>query len=193
MGSKQKICAWLLKRMGWKAMDGVVPEDKCIILGVPHTSAKDFLISWLYYSSVGGTANIMIKKEFFIWPMGVLLRKMGAVPVDRTHGAVTAKHVIDAIKNAKKMHLAIAPEGTRKKTRRWKTGFHTIAKEAGIPIYLGYFDYKTKRVGRGIKFIPSDNAKEDLRKIMAHYAAMEMEGCKKGEFDPGDEKQLITE
>lgn len=193
MCNKQKFAKWVIKRMGWTVKEGLAPEPKCIILGVPHTSVKDFIVSWAYYTSVGGTPNIMIKKEFFFWPLGGLLKKMGAIPVDRTHGAVTAKHVIDAIKAADKMHLCIAPEGTRKKTRRWKTGFHTIARQAGIPIYLGYFNYKTKEVGRGIRFVPTDDARADLKKIMAHYAAMEMEGCKKDGWDPGDEKCLLTE
>jgi hypothetical protein len=56
----------MIKLLGWKVMDGEVPEPKCIILGVPHTSIKDFIISWFFYTSVGGTANIMIKKEFFL-------------------------------------------------------------------------------------------------------------------------------
>lgn len=179
--------------MGWTVKEGLVPEPKCVILGVPHTSVKDFVVSWAFYTSVGGTPNIMIKKEFFFWPLGILLRKMGAIPVDRSHGAVTAKHVIDAIKEADRMHLCIAPEGTRKKTRRWKTGFHTIARQAGIPIYLGYFNYRTKEVGRGIRFVPSDDVRSDLKKIMAHYAAMNLEGCKKDQWDPGDEKCLLTE
>ncbi|MGM9774697.1 MAG: 1-acyl-sn-glycerol-3-phosphate acyltransferase [Candidatus Egerieousia sp.] len=185
MGAKQKIAKFLLKMLGWKGMDGVVPEDKCVILGVPHTSAWDFVISWLFYTSVGGKANIMIKKEFFVWPIGPILRACGAIPVDRSKGANVAVHCINAIKESEKMHLAIAPEGTRKKTDRWKTGFHTIAKNAGVPVYLGYFNWKTKEVGRGEKFILSDNAKEDLKKIQAHYAKMNMEGKHKGCFSCG--------
>lgn len=193
MCNKQKFAKWLIKKMGWRVVEGVAPEDKCIILGVPHTSVKDFVVSWAYYTSCGGTPNIMIKKEFFFWPMGVLLRKMGAIPVDRSRGAVTAKQVIDAIKSADKMHLCIAPEGTRKKTNRWKKGFHTIARQAQIPIYLGYFNYRTKEVGRGIRFVPTDDVNGDLKRIMAHYAAMNLEGRKKGQWDPGIYKQLLKE
>lgn len=187
MSIRQKTAKVLLRMMGWKAVGGPVPEDKCVILGVPHTSALDFLVSFLYYTSVGGRANIMIKKEFFIWPMGPVLRACGAIPVDRSRGANVALHCINALKEADKMHLAIAPEGTRKKTARWKTGFHTIARGAGVPVYLGYFDWSRKEVGRGERFILSDNAKEDLKKIQAHYAKMKMEGYHKGQFSCGQD------
>jgi len=58
------ICKLLLKLTGWKATNGVVPDKKAIIIGVPHTSSWDFVYSYLYYTSLGGKANIMIKKEF---------------------------------------------------------------------------------------------------------------------------------
>ena len=194
MNGTQLFAKFMIKLLGWKVMDGEVPEPKCIILGVPHTSIKDFIISWFFYTSVGGTANIMIKKEFFFWPLGRILKGMGAVPVDRSHGAITAKQIIETMQKADKMHLAIAPEGTRKKTAKWKTGFHTIARACNIPIYLGYFNWKTKQIGRGIRFIPTENTQEDLKKIRAHYKAMNMEGCHPGHFDCGDvEPKLIEE
>ena len=91
----RKFCGWLLKALGWTADAGVVPEDKCIILGVPHTSAWDFLISFFYYYSVGGKASVMVKKEFFWGPLAPIMRWMGGIPVDRKRGATVAKQVID--------------------------------------------------------------------------------------------------
>ena len=64
----RKFCGWLLRRMGWTVDNTtIIPEDKCIILGVPHTSGWDFVISYLFYKSIGGDAKVMIKKEFFFW------------------------------------------------------------------------------------------------------------------------------
>ena len=80
------------------------------------------------------------------------------------------------VNKAKKIHLAIAPEGTRKAVRKWKTGFHTIAKECDIPVYLGYFDWKTKRVGRGNRFEITDDARADMQRIQEIYEQMHMEG-----------------
>ena len=118
--------------MGWTAVDPVAPDDKCIILGVPHTSFWDFVISYLYYESVGGKPYCMIKGELFWGPLGWLLRKLGGIPVDRKKGSNVTLSVIREMKAQKVVHLALAPEGTRKPVKRWKTGFHTIAREVGV-------------------------------------------------------------
>ena len=166
---RKHICHFFLRLFGWKAGEPPIPGPKGIILGVPHTSAWDFIISYLYYYSVGGKAFVMVKKEFFWGPLGPIVRWMGGVPVDRSKGATVAKQMIDAMNKAEYMHLAIAPEGTRKRTDNWKTGFHTIARACNVPVYLGYFDWKTKTVGRGEEFILTDDAKADEKRIRQYY------------------------
>ena len=166
---RKHICYFFLRLFGWKAGEPPIPGPKGIILGVPHTSAWDFIISYLYYYGVGGKASVMVKKEFFWGPLGPIVRWMGGVPVDRAKGATVAKQMIDAMNKAEYMHLAIAPEGTRKRTDNWKTGFHTIARACNVPVYLGYFDWKTKTVGRGEEFILTDDAKADLKRIRQYY------------------------
>ena len=168
--------------MGWRAIEPPAPENKCIILGVPHTSVMDFIISWLYYTSVGGKANVMVKAEFFVWPLGPLMRYLGAVPVDRKHGANIALQMIEKMRKSEKMHLAIAPEGTRKAVARWKTGFHTIARATGVPVYMGYFDWNTKRVGRGQRIELTDDVNADMERIKAHYREMHLVGKHKDGF-----------
>lgn len=162
--------------MGWTAVDPVAPEDKCIILGVPHTSIWDFVISYLYYISVGGKAYCMIKSDMFIGPLGWLLRKLGGIPVNRKNPTSMLMGVINEMKNGHNIHLSLAPEGTREPTRRWKTGFHTIAKAVGCPVYMGYFDWKTKRISRGHKVELTDDPNADLKRIQALYEEMHLVG-----------------
>ncbi len=107
----RKFCGWLLRAMGWTAVDPVAPEDKCIILGVPHTSIWDFVISYLYYESVGGKPYCMIKGEFFKGPLGWLLRKLGGIPVDRKNATTMLLSVIKEMKEKPCVHLALAPAG----------------------------------------------------------------------------------
>lgn len=165
----------MLRRMGWTAVDGPVPERECVILGVPHTSKTDFLISYLYYKSLGQTAHLMIKKEFFFWPAGPILRKIGCIPVDRSDGASVVRSVISEMEKAKgTFHLCIAPEGTRKPVSKWKMGYHTIARAMGCPVYLGYFDFGTKRISRGEKIELTDNARADTEKIQKIYEDMHL-------------------
>ena len=151
----RKFCGWLLKALGWTADAGVVPEDKCIILGVPHTSIWDFVISYLYYTSVGGKPYCM---------------------VNRAKGSGVVLSVIKEMKARKVVHLALAPEGTRKPVKRWKTGFHTIAREVGCPVYMGYFDWGTKHVSRGEKVELTDDAKADMARIQELYEQMHLVG-----------------
>ncbi len=163
------ISKFLLKILGWKTVGGVAPENKCIIIGAPHTSAWDFIISWLYYSSLGGTANVLTKKEFFFWPLGYILRSMGGIPIDRSKGANVIRQTIQQFNEREYMHLAISPEGTRKRTKKWKAGFHIIAKEANIPIYLGSYDWGKKIVTLGDKLELTDDSKQDIKRMKDYY------------------------
>ena len=158
--------------MGWKVTAPEVPSKKAIIIGVPHTSMWDFVISWLYYTSVGGSSKIMIKKEAFYWPLGNLLRSLGAIPVDRTKGAISVlKQTIEAFNSQEKFHMAIAPEGTRSLTKEWKAGFHAIARLTGAEVYLGYFDWGKKEVGWFESFPITKDAQADIKRMKAIYRA----------------------
>ena len=132
------ISKFLLWVLGWKIVGGIAPEKKCIILGVPHTSLWDFFISWIFYKSLGGQSNIIVKKKFFFWPACYLLNYMGAIPVDDSKGASLVKQMVTQFNERDHLHLAIAPEATRKPVARWKGGFHTIARAANVPVYLGF-------------------------------------------------------
>ena len=171
-----RFCGRLLRALGWKAAGGPPPEPKAIMLGVPHTSMADFVIAYLFYTSFGEVAHTMVKKELFFWPLGGLLRAMGCIPVDRSNAAAMVKSLIEEMNKADEFHLAIAPEGTRKPVKRWKAGFHLIAKETGVPVYAGYFDWGTKHVGIGERFEITDDAKADLVRLQAHYETLHLKG-----------------
>ncbi len=169
MSRWERFCGWLLKKMGWTSVGGPIPENKGIILGVPHTSAWDFIVSYLFYTQFGKRARVMVKKEFFFWPIGGLLRKAGGIPVDRSSATAMLKSLIAEMERSDTFHLAIAPEGTRKPVRKWKNGYHLIAKATGCPVYLGYFDWKTKRISIGERFELTDDAAGDTKRIQAYY------------------------
>ena len=166
-----------MKKMGWTTVGGPVPEKKALILGVPHTSAMDFVVSYLFYTQFDAQkARVMIKKEFFFWPIGPLIRKMGAVPVDRSNAAAMVKSLITEMEKEDTFVLAIAPEGTRKPVRKWKTGYHLIAKEVGCPVYLGYFDWGRKQVSVGEKVELTGDARADTDRIQGIYEEMHLKG-----------------
>src|SRR5665811_2007822 len=105
----RQISKLLLKIFGWKTVGGVASENKCIIIGAPHTSSWDFIISWLYYRSLGAKSNALVKKEFFFWPVGSILHKMGGIPIDRSKGANVIRQIIQQFNKREYMHLALTP------------------------------------------------------------------------------------
>lgn len=177
-----RFCGRLLRLIGWTAEIGPVPEKKGVIIGVPHTSAWDFLVCYLFYTSFGKVAHIMIKKEFFFWPIGPILRACGAVPVDRANGAAMVKSLISLMDSCEEFHLAIAVEGTRKRTSKWKTGYHLIARETGATVYAGYFDWGRKRISIGERWDIVDDPREDVKALKAHYSTMGLQGKHKDKF-----------
>ena len=167
---------FILKVLGWKTVGSVVQEPKCIILEAPHTSMWDFLIGYWYYRSVGGKLSIMIKKEFFFFPLGPLLKALGAFPIDRGNPTETLLEIIRELndKDGKTFHMVMCPEGTRKAVRKWKTGYHTLARAAGMPVYISYVDWGHKRVGIDRKIELTDNARADTDRIQKIYEDLDL-------------------
>ncbi len=186
---KPKTAKFLLNLLGWKGIGPAVREPKCILLGAPHTSVWDFVISYLFYASVGGHAKVMIKKDFFKWPIKPILLRLGGIPVEhgRNAGASLIKQMIEYFEQHETFHLAIAPEGTRKPVKKWKTGFHKIAKATGVPVYLGYFDWGTKTVSAGERFEITDDVMYDMKRIRRWYRDKGVVGKYPEKFTTGDD------
>ncbi len=166
---KKAICRFIMWLWGWKSIGSVVPEKKCIIIGVPHTSAWDFVISFFFYTGLGGKANVLIKKEFFKSPFGPIVKMLGGVPIDRSRGANVVRQVVQLFNDHETLHLALTPEGTRKLTKNWKAGFHSIATLANVPVYLGSFDWGRKEMAIWEKFELTDDPKEDIKRMKDFY------------------------
>ena len=79
-------------------------------------------------------------------------------------------------------HLALAPEGSRSLVKRWKNGYHLIAKATGATVYLGYYDWGRKRISVGEPFELTDDANADMQRIYDHYRPLGLEGYHKDQF-----------
>lgn len=169
---------------GW-TLDGDKPDlKKYIFVMAPHTSQSDFLLGNMFGSIKGIKTHFLIKKEAFWFPLGLLLKAMGGIPVDRKNNKHLAENLVKKFHESEDLILIIAPEGTRKKVKRWKRGFHHIARAANIPLVLSYLDYKTKTIGIGPTIYPTDDYNADLEKIKNFYRGME--GRNRGQFSVGD-------
>ena len=169
----KSLCRLIFRKMGWQVEMTVPYRDKCIICVAPHTSNWDFIIAELYYHSIGRTAGFLMKKEWFFWPMGVLFRSMGGIPVERSRHVSLTDRVAEAAIKAERFELAVTPEGTRSLVTKWKRGFYFIALKAGLPIQLYAIDYKNNRIVCTKELVPSGDVEADMRLIMDYYRPYE--------------------
>ena len=160
---------FLFKALGWKYIITLPEPPKSVICIAPHTSNWDFPIGEFYYWAVGRHASFLMKKSWFFFPMGALLRSLGGVPVDRSKRTSVTDQMAEEFANREKFHLAITPEGTRKLVKKWKMGFYHIAIKANVPIQLAYIDYAKKEMGITSIFYPTGDEVADLAKIQEFY------------------------
>ena len=169
-----------LKVIGWKIVGEIPSDDKYVAVIAPHTSFIDMIIGKFYNWAIGMEPKIMVKKEFFWFPMSLIIKSWGGIPVDRKKAGTLVEQMTELFSKRKKMVLAIAPEGTRSLTSEWKTGFHRIAKQADVPVYLFFVNFKNKTLGSLGKFIPSNEMEADIIEIKSKYK--DIEGFHKEKF-----------
>ncbi|MDX1752688.1 MAG: 1-acyl-sn-glycerol-3-phosphate acyltransferase [Salinimicrobium sediminis] len=158
------------KIMGWKFY-GSWPAGikKAVVIVVPHTSWHDFYLGLLVRRILGVDIKFVAKKELFKPPFGWYFRWMGGTPLDRTAGQNKVDSIAALFGKKEEFRLAIAPEGTRKKVKDWKTGFYYIAKTADVPIVMIAFDFGKKRVKISKRMYPTGDKERDFDKIRAFY------------------------
>ena len=166
----KSFSAWLLyKRMGWTKEVTQDHPDKYIICLAPHTSNWDFILGKLYAWAEGIESNFLMKKEWFFWPMGVIFRRMGGIPVWRSkHTSMTDNLAHEAMER-KIFHMCITPEGTRSLNPDWKKGFYFIALKAHLPILLYGVDYEKKIIRCTRTIIPTGDLEKDMREIKLYF------------------------
>ncbi len=161
----------LLKLVGWQ-VEGTIPtEPKWIAIGAYHTSNWDFAVMLLATLSQQLRIYWIGKHSLFRFPFKTLMRWLGGIPIrrDKTYNAV--QQVVDEIERHKTLVLVVAPEGTRKATDHWKTGFYYIALNAKIPIGMSYINYKRKVLGFGPMLYPTGDIDADFAVLREFYDA----------------------
>ncbi len=156
---------------GWRVEGGFPDIPRMVLIVAPHTSNWDFLTgTWVKLAMRMG-ARFVGKHTLFRGPLGVLMRWLGGVPVDRSNAAGFVEETARVLRESERMTLVLAPEGTRKHTDRWKSGFYRIAVAAGVPIVLAGFDYPRKVIFFGPTIEPTGDYERDLALIQSHFNA----------------------
>jgi len=156
---------------GW-SFEGSIPDvAKAVIIVAPHTSNWDFVIGAAGMLALDLDLRFLGKHTLFKGPMGVLMRLLGGIPVDRAQpGSGVVEEMGERIKSSDHLLLAVAPEGTRGDVGRWKTGFHRIARAAEVPILAIALDYGRRQIRFREPFTPSPDLEADVVELQEFFA-----------------------
>lgn len=166
-----RACGRLALRLLRFKIEGELPnEPKFVLIGAPHTSNWDFIISMAVMMATGLQLSWMGKEEMFDHPLRRFFIWMGGLPVDRSAAGGVVGETVEAFKRHEKLIIVVAPEGTRASAPNWKSGFYRIAAGAGVPIVLGYLDFERRVLGFGPAFMPTGDQAADIAKIRSFYA-----------------------
>lgn len=159
----------------------------------PHTSSWDFIFGAGAKILLGFDAKYLAKKELFRWPLKNMFLRLGGVPVDRGKHNGMVEAMIDYINTHERAIVVFPPEGTRKRTTRWKKGFYYVAMGAKVPVIMAYIDFKEKKAGIGPWFMPSGDIEKDFKIIADFYkniTACHPEKFALPEYSTGDRSAL---
>ena len=163
------LCRWLYASCGWRVTGEFPDVAKLVVIAAPHTSNWDAVLGLLVKVGLRIEVCFIGKREAFFWPLGWLLRRLGGVPIDRKHAQNVVGEITELFAANERLWFALAPEGTRKKVKEWKSGFLRIALAANVPILPVYFHYPEKTIGFGPLFHPSGDVEADMAKIREFY------------------------
>lgn len=162
---------WALGVAGWR-IEGIFPDvPKAVLIVAPHTSNWDFPVGLMAKFALRLACRFIAKHSLFWWPLGAFLRAVGGIPVNRAAAADFVAETVRIFDARERLVLVITPEGTRARVAQWKTGFHRIARAAGVPIVLALFDYGRKVVRIGPAFPATEDYEGDLARIQSHITA----------------------
>lgn len=158
-----KFIFWLI---GWKITGSTLDPKiikKSIFIAIPHTSNWDFPLGIMARSIIRFKITYMMKSTMFKPPFGWFFRMMNGMPVERSKSTNFVDAAIKLYNSKDSLHTVIAPEGTRKKVDKLKTGFYYIAKGANIPMIFAAFDFGKKEVRFSDPYLPTDDKEKDFQ------------------------------
>lgn len=154
----------------WRMVSEPAPDRPTVLIGAPHTSNWDFVfmlaISWRLDMRI----RWLGKNSLFTGWRGPIMRRLGGIAVDRDAPSAVVSEVLARIESGDVFGLVVTPDGTRQGHSYWKSGFYRIAREAQLPVTLGYVDSTTKTTGLGPTIDLTGDVSADMDRIRAFYA-----------------------
>jgi 1-acyl-sn-glycerol-3-phosphate acyltransferase len=166
------ISRMVLFFLGWTHVNNPKHVPKYVMIAAPHTSNWDFFYTMLVAFALKLKVYAMGKKALTEGPFGPIMLWLGIIPIDRSRSGNVVSQTIETFNAHDDLIIIIPPSGTRNKVQFWKTGFYHIARGAGVPICLGFIDYKRKKGGLGPFVMPTDDYDRDMTKIKSFYSGI---------------------
>lgn len=172
----ERLGYFALRLTGWRVVGARPTAPRFLIIVAPHTSNWDFPLG-LACGYGGGIISrtpygFFIKKGLFLGPLAAALRALGGIPIDRSAPQDAVSRSVGILQARERYLLVITPEGTRRRTERWRTGFYNIARSAGVPVVPVAFDYGRKECRIGPAIALSGDAEADLEPFRRFYAGV---------------------
>jgi 1-acyl-sn-glycerol-3-phosphate acyltransferase len=160
----------LLSACGWRVVLAQPVPLRCVVIFYPHTSNWDFAIGLLAKWATEIFFRFVGKDTLFKGPLGAMFRRWGGIPVNRRESTGFIGQMKAEFARHDDFRLAIAPEGTRRLTAHWRSGFYHLARAAGVPVALAFIDYPKREVGVGGFVDLTGDVATDMARIGAFYA-----------------------
>lgn len=167
----RKIGRFGINISGWTIKGNVPDEERIVLIAAPHTSNWDFVLAMLAIFGLNIKLRWLGKHSIFKPGFKNFFEWLGGIPVYRDNPSTLIESIVDIVKKEKSIVIAMTPEGTRKKVKRWKTGFLRIAKQTQSKILLISIDATTKSIEIGKIFNPTGDNEEDLAFIQKYYSS----------------------
>ncbi|WP_404433356.1 1-acyl-sn-glycerol-3-phosphate acyltransferase [Microbacterium lacus] len=158
---------WAFSR--WKFVSEPAPTRPTILIGAPHTSNWDFVLMLAIAWRLGIPVRWLGKDSLFAGWRGPIMRGLGGIAVDRANPQNVVAEVVARVHAGEVFGLVVTPEGTRGKGEFWKSGFYRIARDADMPVTLGYVDRTTMTTGLGPTIDLTGDVSADMDVIRAYY------------------------
>ena len=159
-----------LSTLRWRVQGELPNLSKFVIIAAPHTSNWDFVVGIAAKLALGLQVLWLGKDSLFRFPFGGLMRALGGIPVDRTTSRDVVEAIIREFERRDGLVLALAPEGTRRRVDRWRTGFYHIAHGARVPIVTVALNGEARALQLGPPFHTTGDADADVRELQTRFA-----------------------
>lgn len=181
---RSQLATLALRAAGWEVETDVPKLSKYVIVAAPHTSNWDGVLLLAVSQALQLPLAFMIKDDWVKGPMGPVMKRFGAVAINRSKKTNVVEQMIEEFAQRDELALVIPPEGTRKRAEMWKSGFYHIARGANVPVVPAYIDVGRKRIGLGEPIELTGDARADMDRLRAFYEKVRPVGFVKDAFGP---------